>query len=1137
MQGRLSARQLVVAVGLALGVSNPTLPLAPGICAVVVGTLLPAIAAADDVASLIVTVNELYRAQKYSEAIPIAQQALTLGEQALGPDHPRVAILQQNLGLLYIKQQRYSDGEPFLKRALVIVEKALGPDHLQSASALVQLSDLYEKQGRYAEAKPLAERALDIREKTLGPDSPDVASSLTRLAIIYGNQTRYADAERLYRRSISIYEKALGPDDRSVADTLHNLANLFADLGRYGEAESGYQRAIAIYEKVLGPDHADIADSLDSLANAYSEQGKYAIAEPLYLRSLAIREKALGPDHSDIGNSLNNLAELYRREGRYAEAVPLSERSAMVSEKALGPDHPKVAIALGNLGSLYAIVGRHSDAERSKKRALEIREKILGPDHPQVADSLHSLAILYYDKGQYSDAERLLKRSLSIREKALGPWHPDVAISMDSLATLLVERRQQYRQAETLLRKSLEIRERAFGAEDRNVASSIESLAKLYSRQGRYEYSEPLYQRSRGIFEKVLGPDHPRLADTLSNIAHEHETRGRYAEAEPLYLRALKINEKTFGADHSNVSLPLNKLVGLYLKEGRFSEGLPFTRRVVALGKAWETPVLSFLLNAQGQSIISQAEAMDHALSIAQRANQTSVAAAVGKLAVRLAAGGDRLAELIRKDQDLAREAERLDRKIVSMVTEPAAKRSTEAESQTRTRISDVETEREALQKAITSGFPAYAALSNPRPLTLRETQLLLSVDEALVLFAAGGTNSTYVLAINRDRFDWTEIPLSPTALSKKVAAFRRGLDLNQITNPADPSNASRLFDLNFANDLYSGLFGSIEPLIKDKKELLVVPTGALSALPFHLLVTEKPAAAVPADLGGYREAAWLIKRQAVTVLPSLQSLKVLREIGNKGRAGKPLVGFGDPVFRPGVRPLAEARAVAVRNLNTRAYTEFWRGAAIDREMLSQSLSELPDTADELKSIARKLGAPSADIHLSLDASEATVKQLPLSDYRVVYFATHALVAGDIKGVAEPSLVLSLPSSPTELDDGLLTASEVAELKLNADWVVLSACNTIAGDRPGAEALSGLARSFFYAGAKSLLVSHWAVESSAATRLTTSTFEILKSNSKLPRAEALRRAMLNYLNDRSRAENAYPAFWGPFALIGENGPL
>src|SRR5204863_2002997 len=135
-----------------------------------------------------------------------------------------------------------------------------------------------------------------------------------------------------------------------------------------------------------------------------------------------------------------------------------------------------------------------------------------------------------------------------------------------------------------------------------------------------------------------------------------------------------------------------------------------------------------------------------------------------------------------------------------------------------------------------------------------------------------------------------------------------------------------------------------------------------------------------------------------------------------------------------------------------------------------------------------------------------------LADYRVVYFATHGLVAGDIKGVAEPALALTLPKQPSDLDDGLLIASEVAELKLNADWVVLSACNTVAGEKPGAEALSGLARAFFYASARALLVSHWSVDSSAATRLTSKTFDAYQSNENIGRAEALRLALLTYMN-------------------------
>ena len=129
--------------------------------------------------------------------------------------------------------------------------------------------------------------------------------------------------------------------------------------------------------------------------------------------------------------------------------------------------------------------------------------------------------------------------------------------------------------------------------------------------------------------------------------------------------------------------------------------------------------------------------------------------------------------------------------------------------------------------------------------------------------------------------------------------------------------------------------------------------------------------------------------------------------------------------------------------------------------------------------------------------------------------------------------MLTLPKAATSDDDGLLTASEIAQLKLNADWVVLSACNTIAGDKPGAEALSGLARAFMYAGARSLLVSHWAVDSKAAKRLTTATFDILSAEPTFGRAQALRRAMMRYLHDKSDPWNAYPAYWAPFVVVGE----
>ena len=190
----------------------------------------------------------------------------------------------------------------------------------------------------------------------------------------------------------------------------------------------------------------------------------------------------------------------------------------------------------------------------------------------------------------------------------------------------------------------------------------------------------------------------------------------------------------------------------------------------------------------------------------------------------------------------------------------------------------------------------------------------------------------------------------------------------------------------------------------------------------------------------------------------------------------------------------------------------------------------LPETADELLTIGKILGAPPNAIILREAASEKRVKEAALTEYRIIQFATHGLVAGDLSGLSEPALVLTPPAVPTEADDGLLTASEIAALKLNADWVVLSACNTAAGGAQGAEALSGLARAFFYAGARAMLVSHWAVYSQAATELTTTTFAALSADAKAGRAEAFRRAMLGLI-----AKGKSPSHWAPFVIVGEGG--
>jgi CHAT domain-containing protein len=288
-----------------------------------------------------------------------------------------------------------------------------------------------------------------------------------------------------------------------------------------------------------------------------------------------------------------------------------------------------------------------------------------------------------------------------------------------------------------------------------------------------------------------------------------------------------------------------------------------------------------------------------------------------------------------------------------------------------------------------------------------------------------------------------------------------------------------------------------------------------LTSLPPQLLVTKEP--------GGkkLKEVDWLVRSHAVTILPSVASLKVLRGASQASSARKPVVAFADPVF-------SKAARARVQQASMRSITSFYRGTQADVTAIGEHLAQLPGTRKEVVEIAAELKADSEDIKVGLAATETAVKQAQLDQHRIVYFATHGLVSGDFglfaKAQAEAALALTIPDHPND---------EIAQLKLDADWVVLSACNTAAEDKPGAEALSGLARAFFYAGARSLVVSHWSVDDEATARLMISMFRASSRDPKLSHAQALQQAMLAMIDRAKSDEEASPRLWAPFVVVGE----
>jgi CHAT domain-containing protein/tetratricopeptide (TPR) repeat protein len=1024
-----------------------------------------------------------------------------------------------------------------------------------SVAALNNQVVVLNQAGRYAEALPIAHRVLALAEQLRGPDHPEVATSLNNLAELYRALGRYDDAEPLYNRALTIWQMALGPDDIDVGTALNNLALLYKAEGRLVEAEPLYRRALAIWEKQLGADHLEVGRALSNLGELYRAQGRYAEAEPLYKRSIEIREKALGPEHAAVATALNNLGLLKSALGRYAEAEPLLKRALAIWESSLGLDHPYVGTAIDNLAEVYRAEGKYAEAEPLYRRSLAILELALGPDHPYEATTYNNLALLYHAQNRPSDAEPLFKRALAIREKSLGPDHPD-------------------------------------------VAASLNNLAEFYRDQGKPSAAEPLYVRALAIWQKALGGDHPDVATSLNNLANLYLDRGEYAKAEDDYRQALAIRRKALGPDHPDVAGVLNNLAWLAFEQSKWTEAVDAwrqstdvligrTRRgsdTVGKGLTGKTRSDAERESYRFVALVKAAYQLGKAEPAAinrlgremfktmQWAHISDAASSLAQMAARTAAGEDALARLVRERQDLVDEWYGKDAMLIATHSEAPAERNATAERELAARLAAIDARLREIDAALASGFPSYAAFVQPEALAVEQVQEALNPNEALVLLLdtpdlKPTAEETLVWVVTKTNMRWVRSDLGTPSLAREVAALRCGLDYDGTWGTAASRCAKLLgtdytesdrgqgksppFDPERAHALYAALFGQVEDEIKDK-HLLIVSSGALTQLPFQVLITQKPIATEDGP-EMFRRAAWLVKSHALTVLPSVFSVRALRQMAKASHADRPLIGFGDPLLDGPDAGYAEW-ASSARSKQSCANAPALRVAALSVERrgvpalhlhggvadVTQIRAQvpLPETADELCAVAHALGASGDEIRLGERATEAEIKRLnaagELTKYRVIHFATHAALAGQVSSNSEPGLLLTPPSTATELDDGYLSASEIAALNLDADWVILSACNTAAGGAQGAEAFSGLARAFFYAGSRALLVSHWAVDSDATVKLITKTLSAMADDKSIGRSEALRRSMLALI-EYGEPHQAHPAIWAPFVVVGEGG--
>jgi CHAT domain-containing protein len=822
-------------------------------------------------------------------------------------------------------------------------------------------------------------------------------------------------------------------------------------------------------------------------ANFSEAQGKFSEAERYYrqvLRNWTASMKSQYPLGPIIYRAY--LAQTLRNQDRLVEAE-FEIRDALKAMGALNRDSEIFGALIIELGEILLWQGRLQDAGKIMHAGIDVMEKA------QLTD----------------DAYLMAKGRMRLGEVLTAEQKFDEAMHQFDLA------RSGMQQNQYLYENSLA----------RNPALMLSLV-----RTGRIEEASQRISAIHDQNSRLYGEKHYRTAEALG-------FRGM--------LHALQKNDKQALRDFSDAFAILLDSGGA----DTVSYGKKIRRKLIA------ESYLGLLAKVQGQELekVAGIDAASEAFKLADALSGSTVRGAIGASTARAAVTSPQLADFARQTQDAQKQLKQLEAALSDNLAAPAEQQLPEVIQELKTKIDTLTRARQVLAEEINTRFPKYAELTNPKPIRISQLQKHLHPGEAFVSIYSADDQS-YVWAIPPEgEAVFSTVPLGRKRLAQMVAELRKALDPKPITLGDIPE-----FDTSLAYDLYRRLLEPIQDRWQSAKDLLIVAHGPLGQLPFALLPT------APVSLGEeeqklfskYKRAPWLIRKASLTRLPSASTFVNLRSVAEGDPDRKAFAGFGDPFFNPQQMAEAqrekEAQAIVIAGqpglFNVRGIRVSDEGILDSDKIVSctlDKLNRLPDTSAEIRHIAEALGAhPNDDVFLGRRAAEQRVKSMDLSDRKVIAFATNALVPGDLDGLDQPALALSAPSIAGNDEDGLLTMGEILRLELNADWVVLSACNTGAAEGKGAEAISGLGRAFFYAGTRAILVSMWPVETTSARELTTGLFRYQQEDQTLSRARALQKSALALIDGpgfkdpatgKIVASYAHPLFWAPFIMVGESG--
>jgi CHAT domain-containing protein len=785
-------------------------------------------------------------------------------------------------------------------------------------------------------------------------------------------------------------------------------------------------------------------------------------------------------------------------------------------------------------GSRASARGNYPAAEQAYRDALDIETRLFGPDSAAVGATLLELALQISNQQRFDEAAALFRRATPIIEAAPSP---EIRARLASYRGLDAANQRHYEEALRYARQDTTARQQAVDAVrnggldmngnrpvvstllDGELAHALRIQAALELRNGNNAGAQASAEKALYII--TAHPDLPLAwrADIVELMGEINARQGRVVVAERDYSDALAMDRKLFG-DGGPTILALLQLGRFYSDEQIYLSAITSYREAFALlakdpltrSQLVVDQIIPFIAAANASLGGTDRARLEAEMFAASQITDSGVAGqTIARMAARRAAEIPALAAQVRAADDAVRARDEARMALAAEHAKTSDLRDVRREALLASQLADASKNADDLAARLRKDFPAYAGMADPGAVTLDAMKRALHPREAFAGFMVG-VHSSYVLLVTPDGLTVRPLETNADDLAADIASLRDAFVPKLGKLPE--------FSLAGAAALYKETLGPVSPQLAGMDHLAVAASGDLASLPFSLLVTS--ASAQPRD---YVNAAWLIRQMAVSETPSARAFMALRG-APKTAQPKPFLGIGNPGFQG---TASGTQALALNALASACQA----GGPADPALL-RALQPLPETAAEVRAVGRDLGAAPDDILLGDAANEAAVRAKPLDQYAVLYFATHGMLPGELHCQAQPGLVLSPPTSPAQstASDGLLTASEIAGLKINASLVVLSACNTGAagGKSFGGGALQGLADAFFDAGAHAVLASHWEVPSAATMSLMTGTFANMAKDPKHDAAEALRQAQLALI---AQGGTSHPFEWAAFTLIGD----